>query len=268
MMGKRKRGHPLEEDRKRTKFETKTIAPVKHPTLSLYYPNIFTLRDYLLSKLPVTSKVRRRKIASVLPSTADVDHTDGKTSTLHQDRRCLSKILDSTLVCTVHEQTPQVGTSRIKDLEAFSQHVHPTAGSSVGDCTTSLSDLVDFVIWLLFHKIHRHAHRPPHLLCHGFQRACNPRQINENHCAVAGIPGIVSYYPNSNVSMVKGSSWTEVLALLGKEGDHILLELFLDCGIFTGGDEGQNNYYQLSGKGCGGFLLLECRAHLVPQEPH
>ena len=250
MMGKRNRSHPLEEDDgKRIKLETKTIAPIKHPTLSLYYRNTFTLRDYLLSKLPITSKVRRRKIASVLPGTVNLDDDDEKISTLRQDRHCLSKILNSTLVCTVHEQTPGSGPSRIKDFDTFSQHVNPTIESSVSSSTSSLSDLVDFVIWLLFHRIYRHAHRPPHMLCHGFQRACNPRKINEDHCAVAGIPGIVSYYPNSNVSTVKGSSWTEVLALLGKEGDHILLELFLDCGIFMEGDEGQNNYYQLSGKG-------------------
>ena len=256
MMAKRKRCHPHEEDGKRNHLETKTIAPVTHPTLSLYYRNIFTLKDYLLSKLPITSKVRRRKIASILPDTVNVDQEDGETSTLRQERHCLSKVLNSTLVCTVDEQTPQFRPSRVKEFETFSQHVNPTAGSSIGGSTTSISDLVDFVIRLLFHKIHRHAHRPPHMLCHGFQRACNPRQINQDHCAVAGIPGVVSYYPNSNVSTVKGSSWTKVLALLGKEGDRILLDLFLDCGIFVEGDEGHNNYYQLSGKGCRGPLYL------------
>lgn len=246
-MGKRKRSRPSEKDHKRVRVERITITPVKHPALGLYYRNILTLRDYLLSKLPTTSKVRRRKIVSILPDVADCHHNNKKTETLSQDRHCLSKLLYNTLVCTVHEQTPRLESSRIEDYEAFSQHVTSTVASSIGGSTTSLSDLVDFAIWLLFHKTHRHAHRPPHMLCHGFQRASHPRKSNEDHCAIAGIPGIVSHYPNANVNALKGSSWTELLGFLGKEGDRIMLDLILDCGIFLAGDEGQGNYYQLSG---------------------
>lgn len=261
-MAKRKRSRPCEENRKRAKVEEVTINPVKHPALGLYYRDILTLRDYLLSKLPTTSKARRRKIVSVLPDTANFYHKDQETSTLSQNGHCLFKLLNTTLVCTVHKQTPRTDSSRIKDFEAFSQHVSPTAGSSVGGSTSSLSDLVDFAIWLLFHKTHRHAHRPPHILCHGFQRASNPRQINEDHCAMAGIPGIVSHYPNTNVNALKGSSWTEILGLLGQEGDRIMLDLVLDCGIFVACNEGLGNYYQLSGGNCPGVLLVKCGAHL------
>lgn len=249
-MGKRKRRCRFEENHKRAKVEEKIITPVKHPALGLYYRNVLTLRDYLLSKLPTTFKTRRRKIVSILPETAHFHHEDEETSTLSQNGQRLSKLLNNTLVCTVHEQTPRSDSSRIVDFEAFSQHFSPTAGSSIGGSTSSLSDLVDFAIWLLFHKTHRHAHRPPHMLCHGFQRASNPRQINEDHCAIAGIPGIVSHYPNANVTALKGSSWTEMLGLLGKEGDRIMLDLFVDCAIFVAGDEGLSNYYQLSGSGC------------------
>ena len=262
MMGKRKRSRPCVRDHKRAKVEKQTIAPVKHPALSLYYHNILTLRDYLLTKLPTTSKARRRKILSILPDTANLHHNDEEISTLSQDRYCLSKLLHNTMVCIVQEQTPTPESSRIKDFEAFSQHVSPTAGSSLGGSTSSLSDLVDFAIWQLFHKTHRHAHRPPHMLCHGFQRAANPRQANEDHCAVAGIPGIVSHYPNANVNALKGSSWSDVLGLLGKEGDRIILDLVMDCGIFRAGDEGQGNYYQLSGRYSPVILLFKCRAHL------
>ena len=85
------------------------------------------------------------------------------------------------------------------------------------------------------------------MLCHGYQRVNNLRQPNENQCAIAGIPGLVSYYPNSNVDLLKGAAWTGVLNLLGKEGDQIMLEILLDCGLFVAIDEGQGNYYQLSG---------------------
>ena len=86
------------------------------------------------------------------------------------------------------------------------------------------------------------------MLCHGYQRVNSLRQLDDDQCAIAGIPGLVSYYPNSNVDLLKGSAWTAILDLLGKEGDQIMLEVLLDCGMFVAIDEGQGNYYQLSGK--------------------
>ena len=255
-MGKRKRSHPHKEVCKRAKIRGEIITAVNHPTLSLYYRNILTLKDYLLLKLPATSKARRRRIASTVPDTPNFHRIDEEINTLSQDRHSLSRLLTDTLICTVHEHIPEPEPSRIKDLAAFSQRFSPTAGSTVGSNTSSLSELVDYVIWRLFYKIHRNDHRPPHMLCHGFQRASNPRQANEDHCAVAGIAGLVSYYPNTNVKALKGSSWTEVLALLGKEGEKILLDLFLDCGIFIAGEEGLGNYYQLSGRSCWALLLF------------
>lgn len=265
MMGKRKRSRPLQGVYKRAKVEKETLAPVKHPALSLYYRNILTLRDYLLTKLPTTSKTRRRKILSVLPNADNSHPNDGEVSTLLQDRHRLSKLLHNTLVCTVHEQTPKSESSRMKDFEAFSQHVGLTAGSSIAGSTSSLSDLVDFAISQLFHKTHRHAHRPPHILCHGFQRVGNPRQANEDHCAVAGIPGLVSHYPNANVNALKGSDWSEVLSLLGNEGDRIMLDMLMDCGIFLASHEGWGNYYQLSGRCSPVILLFECWTYLLTQ---
>ena len=268
MMGKRKRSRPLQEDHKRAKVEKKTVAPVKHPALSLYYRNILTLRDYLLTRLPTTSKTRRRKILSILPDTANFHPNDEEISTLSQNKHSLSKLLHNTLVCTVHEQTSRPEFSRLKDFEAFSQHNNPTAGSSICGSTSSLSELVDFAIYQLFHKTHRHAHRPPHMLCHGFQRAGNPRQANEDHCAVAGILGLVSHYPNANVNELKSSSWSEVLSLLGNEGDRIMLDMVMDCGIFLAGHEGQGNLYQLSGRCWPVILLFKCRAHVLAQGLH
>lgn len=269
-MGKRKRSRPLREDHKRAKVEEKTVAPIKHPALSLYYRNILTLRDYLLVKLPTTSKTRRRKILSILPGTANLhpNHEEISISTLSQNRHCLSELLHNTLVCTVHEQISRPESSRIKDFEAFSQHVNPTAGSSICGSTSSLSELVDFAIWQLFHKTHPHAHRPPHMLCHGFQRPGNPRQANEDHCAVAGIRGLVSHYPNANVNALKGPSWSEVLSLLGNEGDRIMLDMVMDCGIFLAGHEGQGNYYQLSGRCWSVILLFNRGAHVLTQGLH
>ena len=107
--------------------------------------------------------------------------------------------------------------------------------------------VVDFAIWLLFHRRYRNIHKPPHLLCHGFQRACAPRNSEEDHCAIGAIPGIVSHYPNSHVNTVKSATWADVLGLLGKEGSKIMLDLLLNCGVFVIVNNGRGNLYQLSG---------------------
>jgi len=75
-----------------------------------------------------------------------------------------------------------------------------------------------------------------------------PRQGNLNHSTVAVIPGVVSHYPNNHVNTLKGRVWTDVLTLLGKEGERLLLDLILDHDIFVAVESGRGNYYQLSGK--------------------
>lgn len=228
MTRKRKRSRPSAQDtvadpRKKVKADKEQVS-VKHPTLCLYYTQTLTLRNFLLAKLPTSSKARRRRIVSTV-----------------------DEIFDRVLVCMVDVQQPKSASSRSKDFEAFSQQFNPTAGSSIVEGSTSQSDLIDFAIWLLFYRVHQQAHRPPHMLCHGYQRASLPRRLNEDHCALAGIPGLVSHYPNENVDALKNGAWTELLGLLGKEGDRIMLDLILECGIFVPVDGGRGNFYQLSG---------------------
>lgn len=85
------------------------------------------------------------------------------------------------------------------------------------------------------------------MLCHGYQRTNNPRQPNEDHPVLAGIPGLVSYYPNSNISTLKSAGWSDILRLLGKEGDRVMLDMILGCGIFVAINGARGNFYQLSG---------------------
>lgn len=108
--------------------------------------------------------------------------------------------------------------------------------------------IVDFAIWLLFYRLHRNIYRPPHLFCHGYRRAHAPGKINEDHGAMASIPGVVSHYPNSHVSTLKNTLWADVLGLLGKEGERIMLDLILEFGIYVAVESGRENYYQLCGK--------------------
>lgn len=133
--------------------------------------------------------------------------------------------------------------------------------------------IVDFAIWLLFHRIHPNIYRPPHLLCHGYQRAHAPGKINQNHGAMASIPGVVSHFPNSHVSTIKNTVWADVLSLLGKEGERIMLDLILKSGIFIAVQSGRGNYYQLSGK-ChcrvcpnGGLFFMSIGTPLTELQP-
>jgi telomerase reverse transcriptase len=101
MARKRKRtrpNHAIEGDQKRQKIagdpSTKD-AVVKQAVLAQFYPQVLSLREYLLSKLPANSKIRRKKILLVgkKPDAGDAD-------------RKLSSFLDATLV----------GVSKCKEL--------------------------------------------------------------------------------------------------------------------------------------------------------
>lgn len=67
------------------------------------------------------------------------------------------------------------------------------------------------------------------------------------HVASA-IPGVLSIHPNSHVTTVKAYPWPQVLALMGKEGERVMIDLLLDCGIFLVVGSGRGTYHQLSGK--------------------
>ena len=242
--------------------------PVHHPTLALYYAQTWTLRQYLLSKLPKTSKNRRRKLATAgLNSLNDLIGLKGIVSckqsiigntTSPQRSSCigdatyhssqLADLLERTLVGTNGTSARTSVEYLAKDLDTFTQQVSMTAGSNMTQGLSSHSDLVDFAIWMLFNRIHRRAHRPPHILCHGYQRAQAPNSASEDQCAMAGIPGIVAHYPNNNVNLLKGSDWASVMALLGEDREKAMLDMLLDRGLFVPCSQNNGNYYQLSGK--------------------
>jgi telomerase reverse transcriptase len=48
--------------------------------------------------------------------------------------------------------------------------------------------------------------------------------------------------------MIKSAPWPQILALMGKEGQRMMIDLILDCGIFVAVEIGHGNYFQLSGK--------------------
>ncbi|KAL8811751.1 MAG: hypothetical protein Q9223_002113 [Gallowayella weberi] len=218
MGGNRKRHRPKKHDdtpNKRVCNDSNRIASsdLSHPTLSLYYPRILTLRGYVLSKLPATSKTRRRKIANIR-------HLDG----IKRDS-----------VKANHELRIQSSQSGGLDVEADL--------AKLLDRTL----IVDFAIWLLFHRIHRQAYKPRHMLCHGYQRRAAP-MFSDNPEGLSVIPGVALHYPNSHVATLKSRSWSVLLNLLGKDGEQIMLDLLLECAIYAGVENGKGNFYQLSGR--------------------
>lgn len=114
------------------------------------------------------------------------------------------------------------------------------------DVVAKQTQIVDFVIWLLFRR--STSHKPSHLLCHGFQRAAN---TNRAHVADAdptsSVPGLISRSSNSHVRTLKEPVWRRLHALLGQGGDRIIMDMLLECAIFCQVDGGTGNLYQLSG---------------------
>lgn len=98
-----------------------STAETSHPVISLYYRQVVTLRQYILQRIPKSSKSRRRRIAAVRGGDGNVagnldDPGTGKT----QDRD-LANILDTTLVGIWKELPPTQSQTRRRDFVAFSQ---------------------------------------------------------------------------------------------------------------------------------------------------
>ena len=109
-----------------------------HPVLSLYYGKIYSLREYLLSKLPASAKSRRRKIASVgntHEDANDVVHQGVQTGNSKDHDTRWAGLLDSVLVGVRVDREPD--NFRMKDFEVFSQRTHSTVASSIDEGTFS-----------------------------------------------------------------------------------------------------------------------------------
>lgn len=108
-----------------------TAAGVEHPVLRRLYPNLFTLRHYLLSQLPRTSKNRRRRILQLGRPIAAHE----SASTTHALDADLGKLLDTAVIGTFTtpdtENYEQVTKKRNEDINVFTQQrSQPTAGGT------------------------------------------------------------------------------------------------------------------------------------------
>lgn len=94
---KRKRpGHSSQAFDQKVKPDLATTASkplIKHQVLEQYYPQVLTLREHLLLKLPVESKIRRRKL-----STAGLHGAEACNGSINAEDKLLRYALDTTLV--------------------------------------------------------------------------------------------------------------------------------------------------------------------------
>ncbi|ETI28779.1 hypothetical protein G647_01230 [Cladophialophora carrionii CBS 160.54] len=198
-----------------------------HSVLSSFYPQVCTLRNYLLAGLPTSSRVRRRKLTGF-----------GKDEA--------TSILDTCLVGLLTQPSISVRESRRIEFATFTQTQARATGANTGRAQPCcIDEVIDFVIWSLFRGDLTKRGRPSHILCHGLQRGA----VHEDRrgAAPTSLPGIIRRHPNDNLTALKTAPWSDILPLLGADAEVIFSSLLLDCGIFTRIESGKDNYFQLSG---------------------
>ncbi|KAK3694997.1 hypothetical protein B0T22DRAFT_89502 [Podospora appendiculata] len=216
--------------------------------LAQYYARIHTLRHYVLSQLPKSSRIRQRKIASVglaLPAPE-------KPCT--NDELALGELLDTTLVAIRYDDDHGARSKtelgqRWEQWIGFSQkgdESYVTLSDGLKASCFSQSELVDFVIWLLFSR-EKTGSWPRHILCDGFRRQNGSRPPAGPENPAGQIQGLFSAHPNHSVQALKEPPWPQLLALLGKAGERIMIELLVDCAVFRAVKAGKGNLHQLSG---------------------
>ncbi|KAI1813578.1 hypothetical protein GGS20DRAFT_470747 [Poronia punctata] len=215
---------------KKKKHNSRSLADAKgqHPILSQYYPQVQTLREYVIAKLPATSRIRRRKVTAVGIVSKSPDKAPSEVE------RSLGALLDTTFVGIPSSATDEEG--RLEEWRHFSQRgdeSYVTLSNGVTGFAESQALIVEYVIRTIFTR-QKSAKWPDHLLCDGFRRN--------------GGLGLRAIRPNNCVTALQQSPWPELLALLGESGDRIMIDLLLDCAIFVSVKGGLGSVCQISGK--------------------
>lgn len=178
-------------------FATAEIGLIGERLLSYYYPHVQTLGAYLLGRLDEKHHFRRR-----LQRLAEDDE--------------LSATLRSTLIGSFKAQGNDTQLVRTRDFQDFTQlsmssaatsrRISGAPGSTLGDGTASLSELVDFVVWSLFTRRYRSVSRPPHVLCNGFAHAIAGQSTAAHAAASEGLVGVQRLRRNVQVDRIMGAT--------------------------------------------------------------
>lgn len=153
MPGKRKRCRPVHlHDTSSKRIKTcSPAATITHPTLSLYYPRILTLRHYILSQLPATSKTRRRKFTNLSHEATETSGGNGDTE--DEASTMLAKLLDRTLICRKANEHRVPFETREQGFRTFSQRNDAVDESSLLEGNTPQSDVGLPKPYLLFYPL-------------------------------------------------------------------------------------------------------------------
>ncbi len=111
---------------------------MKHALLAQYYPKIQSLRAYVLAKLPASSRIRRKRIASVgSPS-------DSAGRSLSDAEKALGRLLDTAMVACHEEAERPRPDNRWETLASHSQDAddsHVTLSEGAGKVFFSQSEV-------------------------------------------------------------------------------------------------------------------------------
>jgi hypothetical protein len=121
-----------------------TNLPVKGNLLQTCYPYVKTLKEYLLSRLPSSSRLRRRKITKL-----------GSGEGCSEIEARVAKVLDTTLVCTREKFDNVVSDTRWKQWLSFSQRADESyvTISDAREAASSLSEVSHASISLISNHI-------------------------------------------------------------------------------------------------------------------
>ncbi|KAF4999266.1 hypothetical protein FDECE_11560 [Fusarium decemcellulare] len=233
IVGQKRNVEPNDASNSKKQKISSSETPVRRDLLERCYARVITLREYVLANLPRGSRLRRKKVASI-----------GHGGNSGEVETRLSQLLDTSLVCC-QEQPQDSDDTRWEQWLVFSQkedESYVTLSDGVAGSIYSQSEIVDFVVWLLFSRDLKAGRRPKHLLCDGFRKSAGPGDQGSTN-----IPGLFSLYPNCHVKMLREAPWPQLLALLGKAGEKIMIDLLVDASVFVNVEAGFNNYYQLTG---------------------
>jgi hypothetical protein len=206
------------------------------PILRLYYPQVLTLREYLLEAS--TSKNKRRQVQNCGNDAA-------KNS--QETNSELAKLLDTVLVgCHDVKKEEHNIVDYHNDLSIFSSQVSgSTARSSGSQAPLPFAEIVDFVTWRLFRQ-HTSGHRPPHVLCHGYYYD-GLGDVRSSVKAIVADRDAITPDRNEHVERLKGDAWAGLTKLVGSKGTVTLIQLLQSCGMFMPLEGGRNNLIQISG---------------------
>jgi hypothetical protein len=233
---------PFQDGAKIYPGEAKILQQLDHPVLACYYKRVYTLKDYIHSRLSEDCQRHENAIKRLFPPKNALTEDDSGLS----DRDQFDAFLGEVLIGVSQISDNNTTERRSRDLLAFTQQLpESTVGCDLLPDARLQLEVVNFVIWVLFRR--QSSPRPQHLLCQGFERAAAAGNNGLNLSIAPGIPGVICHYPNDQVETVTNPNWCRLLSYLGRGGDLIMVELLLDCGIFVPLSSGNGNLYQLSG---------------------